>query len=270
MKKIIPIFFLLLLGTQCINKKTENNVAFTQEPEYIHAEVNNDSIEDVSLTETPIDTVYSFTEELLPELPYERNDIIYIAYNQIVEGYRLRVTCSPYELRINGFASAMMEFHNIQSGIKLYAFNPNFSDKCLRENDLDIVDNNSIQLDYNTFQLESGFYYYAPFQFRDMDFDGKKELLISNWNAAQRGCNAYDVYKIKNNRLHLLEFPPFDRIDDITTIDNATKTIIIHHSGGASYWVDEYYKANSKGQFKLIKKEELAGYTFNIENINKL
>lgn len=260
MKNLIILFFLLPLMNSC-NSCTSSDNAGQADSKFLFYEMD-DLIPDVATTDT-----ITTNDDVIPDestLNMWRSRIN-IAYNQSIEDYELTVICSPNQLQAEGFASAMMIFTNELSGVKLYAFNPYFSDKYLRDNELEFAYNDTITLDYNPSEGETGFYHYAPFQFRDVDFDGTKELLINNWESGQRGCNIYDVYKIKGNRLELLQIPPFDRIDDLTEIDSSNKTIIINYTGGASSWTKEYYQLKSKGIFELTKKEELGGYSLTIE-----
>jgi len=36
----------------------------------------------------------------------------------------------------------------------------------------------------------------SPFYFKDMDFDGEKELVVNNFSMGSRGYNTYDVFKV--------------------------------------------------------------------------
>lgn len=75
--------------------------------------------------------------------------------------------------------------------------------------------------------------YTSPFQFLDIDFDGKDELLISDWGQ-YRGGNHYSVYKIKDNRLVLVDYPPLNQLATyFTKIDTVRKTITLYDQDGA-------------------------------------
>lgn len=73
----------------------------------------------------------------------------------------------------------------------------------------------------------------TPFQFLDIDFDGKKELLISEWSQLQGG-NPYYVYRISGGKANLIDYIPFTEIQTSTKIDPNNKSIEIQFSDG--YW----------------------------------
>lgn len=67
--------------------------------------------------------------------------------------------------------------------------------------------------------------YYTPFQFFDIDFDGKKELLINSFDQGQQG-NRYKVYRLADNQLHPLHSTlPFSIIDNATRVDTRKKCL---------------------------------------------
>lgn len=73
----------------------------------------------------------------------------------------------------------------------------------------------------------------TPFQFLDIDFDGKKELLISDWSQLQGG-NCYYVCRISGGKANLIDYVPLTEIQTSTKIDPNNKSIELQCFDG--YW----------------------------------
>ena len=88
--------------------------------------------------------------------------------------------------------------------------------------------------------------YYLPFQFYDVDFDGKDELLVRDWGGSQNGdCS---VYEVSNQGLKEKAYFPFGEIDTQTEFYKNQNTIKLCIEDGA--WL--YYEVICK---KHPKKE---------------
>lgn len=121
-------------------------------------------------------------------------------------------------------------------------------------------DGDTLVFHYNTnpgvFE-DSPLYYYAEFQFFDVDFDGTEEFLVSDYYRG-RGGNNYEVYEITPKGLKKKGFRPFDRITNSTIFDSERRVITdILHDGVFS---SEYtkYKISNDGNSAIIlshKKE---------------
>ena len=114
-------------------------------------------------------------------------------------------------------------------------------------------DGDTLVFHYNTnpgvFE-DSPLYYYAEFQFFDVDFDGTEEFLVSDYYRG-RGGNNYEVYEITPKGLKKKGFRPFDRITNSTIFDSERRVITdILHDGVFS---SEYtkYKISIKSNFRL-------------------
>jgi len=105
---------------------------------------------------------------------------------------------------------------------------------------------NKILLMSNTHKYEaSGSREQVPFFFEDVDFDGKDELVIVDFNAGQRGYNEYTVYKSNykyGNMYNLVNIEPFSILDQLSTFDQENKTIDVFSSGGACGSTNEKFK----------------------------
>lgn len=109
--------------------------------------------------------------------------------------------------------------------------------------------------------------------FEDVNFDGKDELLLTEFGAGQRFCANEKVFDLSFG-IDEMNYEPFNQIDDMATLDKAKKEIIIHASGGACGSSNYTYKKDSDGWFELVETEEFEsdeksgdcyGYTYKIE-----
>ncbi len=105
---------------------------------------------------------------------------------------------------------------------------------------------NKLSLINNTHKYEaSGSREQVPFFFEDVDFDGKDELVIVDFNAGQRGYNEYTVYKSNykyGNMYNLVTTEPFSIIDQLSTFNKKNRTIDVFSSGGACGSTNEKFK----------------------------
>lgn len=52
---------------------------------------------------------------------------------------------------------------------------------------------------------------FTPFFFRDLDFDGAKELVIVHHSMAVRYHDGYDVYRIVDGKPVPIDYPPYNK-----------------------------------------------------------
>jgi len=101
----------------------------------------------------------------------------------------------------------------------------------------------------------------TPFFFEDVNFDGKRELIITEKRNGQRGRDAYKVYSIGEFRpeidLYDITYSlPYVKFDSSTEFNPKDKTITLYYSGGACTTISETYQAvDGYGavKFRLIK-----------------
>lgn len=170
---------------------------------------------------------------------FEINDSlnVYIKYVPDVEGYTVACRLIPYGTDAetgfmimnfqNSKTSFMLEidiictFHLVEMTMGL---NIEWKDGDVYE--FNYIDP-SFPTSYNK-NKNSLLGYYTPFQILDIDFDGEKEFIISDYYRGQGGNN-YDVYKILNNKLvPIHEELPFSMLDNMSVIDTLNKSIIIN------------------------------------------
>ena len=120
----------------------------------------------------------------------------------------------------------------------------------------------------------------VPFNFRDVNFDGINELVITNREGGQRFSDSYTIYLIQEieednyfNVLDLSDTMPYSKFDAITKFNSEDKTVWMSYSGGACSSSYELYQRVFSDyplgnyQFKLIKKVD---YDYQDKNGNNI
>ena len=82
--------------------------------------------------------------------------------------------------------------------------------------------------------------YYTPFQFYDIDFDGKKELLINDWSKI-KGGNTYYSFELIDNKLVPKTGAPFDELINMDKIDSKNKSITRVSEDGCFEYIEFKY-----------------------------
>lgn len=168
----------------------------------------------------------------------EQKKHIYIRYKQPVEGYTVTALCTMDELDIifsenNGIhGKALLRFEN--DSTHFYIYNSSFSDSILYYGmKKEIKDKEVIYIDYRPISANDICYCSTPFFFQDVNFDGRKELLINKWQTRPKGHSSFDVYDLQSNPKKLTE-PPFDKYDHMTRVDSINKTITLYEGSRIS------------------------------------
>lgn len=120
-------------------------------------------------------------------------------------------------------------------------------------------DGDTLVFHYNTepgiFE-DSPLYYYAEFQFFDVDFDGKEEFLVNDYYRG-KGGNDYEVYEITPKGLRKKAFKPFDRITNITVFDAERRVITdVTHDGVFSSEYTEYMISKDGNSAKVLSQKQ--------------
>lgn len=168
----------------------------------------------------------------------EQKKHIYIRYKQPVEGYTVTALCTMDELDIifsenNGIhGKALLRFEN--DSTHFYIYNSSFSDSILYYGmKKEIKDKEVIYIDYRPISANDICYCFTPFFFQDVNFDGRKELLINKWQTRPKGHSSFDVYDLQSDPKKLTE-PPFDKYDHMTRVDSINKTITLYEGSRIS------------------------------------
>ncbi|MBS6992972.1 MAG: hypothetical protein KH156_12430 [Alistipes sp.] len=89
-----------------------------------------------------------------------------------------------------------------------------------------------------------------PFQFLDVDFDGKDELLISEWENYLPN-NYHQVYKIRGNALIEQDYVPLNRLSHNSQIDTVRQIIILCEYNGPDDIADLYFSKTTAPILKI-------------------
>jgi len=160
-----------------------------------------DSLPDLWTTMDVDATTYTI-EDAIPLLPAD--EMIHLHYKQKVNGYRVWVDFirQDYDLDIG---RAILHFSKPEYSFQVYS--DAFSDrqlntdisyaKSIKHIDLSkIKPDDNVELDYINPLTGEFLSKDSPFYFKDMDFDGEKELVVNNFSMGSRGYNTYDVFKV--------------------------------------------------------------------------
>lgn len=183
-------------------------------------------------------TPYSQMDSVFFKEYQEQKKHIYIRYKQPVEGYTVTALCTMDELDIifsenNGIhGKALLRFEN--DSTHFYIYNSSFSDSILYYGmKKEIKDKEVIYIDYRPISANDICYCFTPFFFQDVNFDGRKELLINKWQTRPKGHSSFDVYDLQSDPKKLTE-PPFDKYDHMTRVDSINKTITLYEGSRIS------------------------------------
>lgn len=200
----------------------------------------------------------------------------YVKYKKPVNGYKVDAIWFPIGESIWGLGNlltgpAILRFHDGSRGFTILheQFFPSASIASKAEDKGIMPTERSIILDYEDTKDGEKYPYhdifkgYAPFFFIDVNFDGKKDLVLNYRNQGQRHTNMYRAYLRDGDYFDTdllyrqTEKMPFREFDDLTEFDSTTKQIILHSHGGAFSWTKEYYEKNknqyARDEFDLVK-----------------
>lgn len=189
---------------------------------------------------------------------------VFVKYSNTIEGYDVKIMVSLDTLHTPRPYRALIDFSkNGETVVQI--LHPDFF---LPEEKRSQYEENSIIIaNYNTPTIEEKgivrleAFDDVPFFFLDVDFDGKKELLLNHFGMGQRGENAFEVIDFEANDYYgNLEYrkEPFASFDSLTEIDYDNKTItntgII--SGGCEWWISKFRKTDV-GFAETIEQHEI-------------
>ena len=169
---------------------------------------------------------------------------VYFKYNQIINGYEVTGRWMPFEPH-SETGYLIMNFRDTINGnsfqyVNTEKYNSYDTDNITFSKDFEGYRNGDVYYfdysfpdanDSNEDFNNSPIGYRTPFQFLDVNFDGEKELLINDWGRYQGG-NHYAVYKITTDGLLLMDYPPFNRINNSTEFNAETKQIRLQEFDG--------------------------------------
>lgn len=187
----------------------------------------------------------------------------YVLYNQVVNGYKVYVRISQNVVVIC--------FEDLKNRNRIVYIDEVDEDHTrppvnlyLRYDEIG-RDNYVFKVDYKSYTSQeivdnNGCFIYdnSLFQFVDVDFDGNKEILISQFSGWREG-DKHKVYKIIGNKLVELDYPPFNSfVTSTCAIFPKSEMITVRGYAGASYFSEMYFskrKGNLKNRAYLPKIE---------------
>ena len=196
----------------------------------------------------------------------EDNDKIdvYFKYNEPIDGYEVTMIWHPFENKGCETGTAIINFRNIATNKSLQyvnneKFNSYHTDQISFSKEFRGYADGDVFYFDNSVPEQPEYYdptinYYQMAQFLDVDFDGEKELLISDWGQCQQG-NSYEVYDITNNGLVLKTQPPYNEIDNCTKFYYDKKQIEVFTHGGIFYSDTKVYEIKNNTVKLLVEYE---------------
>lgn len=191
----------------------------------------------------------------------EQKICVKLIYDEPIEGYVVTADWQPFKAMDCETGLITINFRNISTGKEFqYVNNEKFSSYhtdliTFAEGFGGYKNGDTYTIQYiskpSHFE-ESQIDYYLPFQFYDVDFDGEKELLISDYYQGQQG-NYYEVFEITDSGLEAKTYPPFNDIDNMTMFDSQNKIITSYtHSGIFSSSSTYFQKIDNSAKQDII------------------
>lgn len=212
-----------------------------------------------------VDALSYAVEDTFPLLP--EDEIIHMHYRQKINGYQVSVDFVQSYDDLN-FGKSILTFTKPNQSFKVYC--DAFSDEQLIADDTPYVKR---QKAINLLKLKPGANIYlnyvkpksgeylsesSPFYFKDMDFDGVDELVVTNLKMGERGYNTYDIFKVLDvdKPQRLMGLPFNDGSYKITNYnveyEPATQTVIDkRYDDVTAYGHYRYKSVPAKGKSEL-------------------
>ena len=145
-------------------------------------------------------------------------DSFTVIYRQPVKGYQVRAVLKPCDYKYDSFVTTA-DISFTKEGKSFYLHTECFGDTMFCKGRLDFENiklfkkycNKTVYADYHgNSEGRETMLQYAPFFFRDVDFDGKDELVIVHYSLGIRSHNGYDVYRIVDGDPVPINYPPYN------------------------------------------------------------
>lgn len=205
---------------------------------------------------------------------------IFISYNQKINGYKVNVMCYPEGNDCFDMNGAILHFQNDTS--EFYIYNPSYHEIGIYEKYGEKTtpkDGDIIYVNYTSKESSEYAEYYGyladnnvPFFFQDVDFDGKDELLITNWQCGSKGSSTYDVYKVNQyyeyrlDMIKLTDAPFYKMKNGQTEFDPKEETIKLHLSFSAFEYAIHTYKKVKQDKIEWTEPED--SYKFELVRVD--
>lgn len=139
--------------------------------------------------------------------------------------------------------------------------------------------NKTVYADYHDYNKDARLMpIYTPFFFRDLDFDGIKELVIVHRSMAVRYHDGYDIYRIVEDKPFLIDYPPYNDnkeywgfgMTDYPEFDYKKKTISCPYPEGELTWAGRTVYGISKKQKDTVIVNGKKHYFNHLEPISEI
>ena len=191
---------------------------------------------------------------------------INIEYSNKIEGLNVSVAFRPIILKGGDMVSgtAIIEFNNGKSSYTLTNKHFAISSKLIEytsKDDWHIDDftPKDLVLDYKNPKIKNSLEgIKVPFFFYDINFDGNKELIISEYANGQRDVNNYNVYLFEKGKLvddlsESIQEAPYSELDGFSKVNRINNEITIYYSSGWCSGSFYTYKLQKNGKLELSK-----------------
>ncbi|MBE6213748.1 MAG: hypothetical protein E7131_03600 [Rikenellaceae bacterium] len=151
----------------------------------------------------------------------DKNHKVYFKYDHLLEGYEITMLWLQYDDEASASGGVLIHFNNKSLGKKFYVLqeeyfsNITMCDLIYGEGVTTHPNNAVYHIDYK-FESDDKQQFLSnhdPFQFVDIDFDGKDELIVDNFYNPSDDSSQRWVYDITSIGLELKEYLPFSHMD---------------------------------------------------------
>ena len=222
-----------------------------------------------------------WVKELKHKNPLKRNRdyiSVYFRFDTIINDFEVSGILYPSYRESCGWNDSengvRMFFHSVKTG-KEYVWTDEGKNIFMSKNVYDIVNNENFEgfrsgdayifhyyderdtfTDVNSDKPQtSAFCSDAEYQFCDIDFDGKEELLIGYYRGGQYGISCFDAYEMVDSKLvgkYPINQSEFFNLDTYTTIDSVNRRVITYNRSGCCGWSKFFYEADKDGNLRCI------------------
>lgn len=252
------------MSLSCTNTGKSNITEKVSDSLYMDTNGEELSINDSIQHGTSSDTVSNAVQ---PE--YQQERYFTVVYRQLINGYRVK---AKVEFENDFFEILSADLFFTKKGKTFTLHSDCFGDTVYCKGRLDYNNENhaifrkyqgkTIYADYNSRKKEgSTMLHNTPFFFKDLDFDGIRELVIVHYSCAGRYGNGYSVYRIVEGNPIFLDYPPFNKIcdyngdgmTDVPIFDYRKKTVTCPYPEGEFKRIGQKVYAVSRKKKDIIK-----------------
>lgn len=258
------LFLFVSCGHRQEISRTLHSTSVLQRDEVVQ-EVKEQSADTTFVKSTdPADSVWIGALNRIPLPPTIDQDSlinVYFKYKQPIKGYEITARWMLSDAR-SWYGYIVMNFRNTNSGASFHVSSDEYAN--FNTDEVAHADNFRGYYDGDVYYFEYPSpeewvwrdslyllgYTPPPFQFLDVDFDGKDELLISEWENYLPN-NYHMVYKIRDNTLVEQNYVPLNRLSRNSQIDTVRQIIVLREHNGPDDIADLYFSKTTAPILKI-------------------